>query len=175
MIQISDKRVARMSDQEYRHSFLNDMVKAWIAHQLRALREQRGLTQQDMGARCSKPQSTIARLENPDYGGCTVNTLLGLAGAFDVALEVRFVSWPEFLDGTKDLSVGAMLVPSWSTDQFKGMKRENSQLGTSSANVVKIKEVGKARSWRLYDNVDAKIDDILQKPGTHSKKWHLQA
>src|SRR3954470_21154687 len=90
-IQISDKRLARLDDKEYRHIFMREMVTGWVVHQLRVLREQRSLTHKELGSVGGKPQSTIRRLENLEYGKWNVSTLLELAEAFDVALEVRFI------------------------------------------------------------------------------------
>jgi transcriptional regulator with XRE-family HTH domain len=167
MIQISDKRIARMDNEEYRHSFLEEMVKGWIVHQIRALRDHRGWTQQELGDRCKKPQSTIARLEDRDYGGCSVNTLLKLACAFDVALEIKFVNWPTFIDGTRDLSVNAMRVESWSRDQFQAKQPRKS---TSTNNIVDITVLHKARGVDLDEGQCRQIGS-LKMPSTRVRKF----
>ena len=71
---------------------------------MQALRGQTGLIQTEFADQVNKPQSVISRLENTEYGKVTVQTLLEIACALDVALLVRFVSYPEFLDRTKDMS-----------------------------------------------------------------------
>ncbi len=63
-------------------------------------------------------QSAIARLESESYGKWGTNTLIELANAFDVALEIRFVGWPQFMKGTTDASPAAMSVPSFSVASF---------------------------------------------------------
>nr|WP_301294174.1 helix-turn-helix transcriptional regulator [Nitrobacter winogradskyi] len=83
-------------------------VRGWIAYQIQALREKTGLTQQAFAERLGKKQSTISRLENSEYGKVTVQTLLDIACSLDVALQVRFVSYPDFLNSVMDSSVVAM-------------------------------------------------------------------
>ncbi|MEO8883058.1 MAG: hypothetical protein ABI377_06570, partial [Devosia sp.] len=50
----------------------------------------------------------ISRLESTEYGKASVQTLLDIASANDVALVVRFVSYPEFLAQTSDMSPQAL-------------------------------------------------------------------
>ncbi|MCY4151338.1 MAG: helix-turn-helix transcriptional regulator [Aestuariivita sp.] len=105
----SDRKVIeRLSEPNYRNSFLDAEVRSWIAYQIRALRKKAGLTQVQMADRLAKPQSVISRLENTDYGSLSVNTLLDIAKSMDVALLVQFVSYPDFLERTRDKSEQAM-------------------------------------------------------------------
>jgi hypothetical protein len=55
-------------------------------------------------------QSVVSRLENPDYGKVTVQTLLQVAIALDIALLVRFCSYPDFLAAIADVSPEAFAV-----------------------------------------------------------------
>lgn len=119
MIQISDARLERMDSEIFRHELMGQLATDWIAYQIRVLRTERKWTQAELGFRCEKPQSTIGRLENPSYGRWNIGTLLELAKAFDVALEVKFVDWPTFTRQYANLSSDAMRVPGWSVDQFR--------------------------------------------------------
>ena len=56
------------------------------------------------------------RLEDPDYGKVTIQTLLEIANVFDVALEVRFVSYSAFITNTRDVSISSMRVPEFKDD-----------------------------------------------------------
>jgi len=116
---ISNKKLRKLSNVEYREEYLKSTVTAWIVHQLRALRSQRGWTQSDLAKSAGDiPQSAVARYESEEYGNWSTNTLLKLAKAFDVALEIRFVSWPHFIRETEDTSVEAMQVSSFSSSSF---------------------------------------------------------
>lgn len=93
----------------YRDAYVRENVRHWLARQIRVLREERGLSQEDFAKIFGKPQSTIARLEDPDYGRMSLTTLLKLASAFDVGLDVRFVPIAT-IAAKRDLSNAAMSV-----------------------------------------------------------------
>jgi len=78
-------------------------------HQFRALRKSMGLTQKEMAEKIGKPQSVVSRLENDEYGKVSVQTLLDVAQAVDVALLVQFVSYPDFLERMRDKSPAGMV------------------------------------------------------------------
>lgn len=83
-------------------------VRSGIAYQIKALREKFSQSQDQFAGKTGKPQSVISRLENTEYGKVTVQTLLDIATSLDVALLVRFVSYPEFLNRTSDMSTKAL-------------------------------------------------------------------
>ena len=72
-----------------------DTLLGSIAHQIRALREKSGLNQKQFGDEIGKPQSVVSRLEDTEYGGITVNTLLDIAKARNVGLKVEFTDLRE--------------------------------------------------------------------------------
>jgi transcriptional regulator with XRE-family HTH domain len=115
----SEKRLSKLVDPEYRIEYLRSMQTGWIVHQLRALREQRGWSQADLGRMTGKAQSAIGRLESEAYGNWSVGTLYELAKAFDVALQIRFLSWPEFMEWTADTSPSRMYVRGYDPKAFK--------------------------------------------------------
>jgi transcriptional regulator with XRE-family HTH domain len=106
----SDSLTRKLSDKDYRFAYLDGQVKSTIAFQIRALREQpdRNWSQSELGARAGKPQSVISRLEDPEYGKASLQTLLEIAQALDVALLVQFVEWGDWLSRMKDLSPQAL-------------------------------------------------------------------
>jgi transcriptional regulator with XRE-family HTH domain len=93
---------------EYRDGYLQSRVRGYIAYQIQALREQLGLTQQAFADLTGKKQSTISRLEDTEYGKVSVQTLLDIACATDVALVVKFASYPDFLDQTRMMATEAL-------------------------------------------------------------------
>lgn len=88
-----------LKDAEYRAAFVEERVKASIALQIRALREQRNkMTQKQLGTAIGMAQTWVSKLENPEYGKMTVATLLRLAtSAFDTDLEIKFRPFSETL------------------------------------------------------------------------------
>jgi transcriptional regulator with XRE-family HTH domain len=110
----SEKLVSKLSEPSYRHAYMMEGVKTWIARQVRALREQRYWSQEDLGRKANKPQSAISRLEDPDYGKLTLQTLFDLAAAYDLPLLVQFVEWGDWLARMNDGSTAALEKESFS-------------------------------------------------------------
>ncbi len=118
----SEKRLLlELRDKEYRDGFVEGHVRTGLAYQIRALREARNWSQEELGKRLGTSQSVVARLENPDYGKFSLTTLLKLASTFDVALDVRFTGFGELLETTRDLSPAALNAPSFDDDKGLGV------------------------------------------------------
>lgn len=90
--------IDRLRDAFYRRAFLAEHLQKSLPFQIRAMREQRGWTQEHLALRCGKRQEWISKLENPNYGRFSLQTLLDVAAGFDVAFTARFVSYSELLD-----------------------------------------------------------------------------
>jgi transcriptional regulator with XRE-family HTH domain len=84
-------------DDSYRESYLDSHVKGGIAYQIQALREKEGLNQTKFGSLVGMPQPVVSRLENTEYGAVNVNTLLKIANALKIGLEVRFCNFETVL------------------------------------------------------------------------------
>lgn len=60
-----------------------------IAELIRQLREAEGLSQEELAKRVHTSQSTIARLEDPDYGGHSLSMLARVLSSLGRDMEVR--------------------------------------------------------------------------------------
>ncbi|TAL13958.1 hypothetical protein EPN95_04695 [Patescibacteria group bacterium] len=90
-----------LADKESRHAYFNELLNIFIATQLKVLREQRELTQEQL-AKDAKglkgfgkedkemKQERISTMENVNYSSWSINTLRKLAWAFDLRLKVSF-------------------------------------------------------------------------------------
>ena len=101
-------KLAKFASKEYRDGFMQTQVRGGIAYQIKALREKFGLTQTQFAEVTGKKQSVVSRLEDTEYGKVTVQTLLDIASSLNVALLVRFISYPEFLTRTENMTVTAL-------------------------------------------------------------------
>lgn len=94
------KRLSRLfRDREYRRAYVESFLNTSIAAQIKANRERRGWTQEQLAALTGMKQSRISSLENVNYESWSIKTLRRIAEAFDVVLVVRFESFGDALSG----------------------------------------------------------------------------
>jgi transcriptional regulator with XRE-family HTH domain len=106
-----------MRDREFRAAFNVENVYTTICFQLRALREQRGLSQGAFGRNVRMAQERISILEDPNAETKPMlNTLLRLADGLDVGLEVRFVPFSKVLDRATHTDMQELQVDSFDTE-----------------------------------------------------------
>jgi len=108
-----------LEDQEYRREFAGD-VGTGLAFQIRMLREKHGWTQEELASRTGKQQETISHWEDPNYGSYTLNSLKSLAGAFDVALVVKFAPFSELVNWGIELTP-EKLAPKSYTEEHQAL------------------------------------------------------
>ena len=92
---MSSSWIERLKPKQRRVSFLRQRTSAHVALQIRALRDARGWSQSDLERESGVTQPAISRCERIGYGRQTITTLLKLAEAFDVGVDISFVSWGE--------------------------------------------------------------------------------
>jgi ribosome-binding protein aMBF1 (putative translation factor) len=89
----TELRDERLSRPEAQRAYCAAMRAFQLGEEIRRLRSERGLSQQDLASRMGVAQSVVARLE---AGGVEprLSTLDRVARALDVALEVHFLTVP---------------------------------------------------------------------------------
>lgn len=77
-------------DKDYAESYAESFLNAYVATQIKVIREQRRMTQGELGERIGTTQAGISRIEDVNYSSWSIRTLAKLAKAFDVRLKVSF-------------------------------------------------------------------------------------
>jgi transcriptional regulator with XRE-family HTH domain len=108
---VSDRRrhLKALKKKKYRDAYISEQVRATIAFQLKAMREQRLMTQEQFAMLIGVTQGDVSkRLENPTYDTVSLKKLIEISQALDVALLVRFMDYAQFLPWTEDVSDSAL-------------------------------------------------------------------
>ena len=89
-MKIRERLLSAFRDFTYRHAYVDEFTDAWIATQIKVIREQRGMNQTQLAEAAGMKQSQISELEDVNTRSWKVRTLKKIAKAFDLVLVVRF-------------------------------------------------------------------------------------
>lgn len=132
-----EKLIKELKDKEYRDAFVSEHIDTGIPFQIKAVREQRGWTQKQLGENVVDimKQEQISRLEDANYSKFSLTTLKRLASAFDVGLMVRFVPVSDLVKWELGLSSESLKAESFDQEcYFKEIPGEISP--TEKASIV---------------------------------------
>lgn len=101
-----------LTKKKARDAYVFEHIRNGVAFQLRAMRDERGWSQDDLAKAAKTGRTTITRLENPNNDRLTLKTLLGLASALDVALLIKFVPFSRLVKEYDDVSPEALSAAS---------------------------------------------------------------
>jgi transcriptional regulator with XRE-family HTH domain len=113
---VREQLAEKFETKEYRDAFVAEQIFSRLPLKIRCLREGQELTQRQLGDLAGMAQTWVSKLEDPNYGKLTISTLLKLASAFDVGLEVDFVPFSTILDNSLHLSADSFVVPAFAHD-----------------------------------------------------------
>lgn len=97
-----------LKNKDFRHDFVDTHNKMRVSLLIRHTRERQDLKQNQLAARMGKHPTHITRLENMEYGGYTLNSLLEVFKALDVALLVDAIPFSSFVTAYEDLSAARL-------------------------------------------------------------------
>lgn len=101
-----------LNNPKFRDAFVFEHIKNGVAFQMTAMRDECKWTQARLGEEAKKPRSVITRLEDPNYGQFSIQTLREIASAFGVALLVKFVPFSRLLEEYDDVTPQALIAAS---------------------------------------------------------------
>jgi len=111
----------KMHEKDYRDGYVAAHTRQVLAKQMREFRGDKSQT--EFADLLDKRQTMVSRLENPNYSGWTVSTILEVASKLDVAAFVRFANFPTFLKYSGDLSESALRPQSYNREQVDDFAR----------------------------------------------------
>jgi transcriptional regulator with XRE-family HTH domain len=142
-LQSKEDLIEKLRNKKFRDAFITSRVSNTLAFQIRALRQERGLSQTQLAKELSTSQNAICRLESPQYGRPSITTLKKLASLFDVGLAVWFVPFSELVDRFTNLSTESLLVPAFEEDIAKPKEAQLGQLIADQELLVKVRGADK--------------------------------
>lgn len=145
----------KFRDHEYRAAYAEQFLDTLIASQLRVLRQQRNLKQEELAALAGMRQSRISAMEDVNYSSWNVRTLKRLARALDLALIVKFESFGGLIGETTRLDRDRLERASFSEDPFfyddqaAGSESTGNVGGRTDATSAGTRRVGSASSGKI--------------------------
>jgi hypothetical protein len=137
----SEQFIEQIADPEDRREFVRDQVRTRLALLIRALREQdeRGWSQTELGRRMEppKPQSSVSRIEDPDYGKVSLETLFEVSEAFGLPLWIDFPEWGDWLRRIREVEACQLWRHSFDADAMKERARA-ARDGTAEGKIIHL-------------------------------------
>lgn len=179
MNELVKQLAGEFKDGEYAHSYMTENANMRIAAQVRAIRQQRGWSQNELATRAGMAQERISKIESGDFQSLTLKTLRAIAKAFDIHLLATFVPFsaaildfvalsPEWLQcepRQSDLSSFVAMIPGnfLITKTSTAIEKEDNQLdivfdnsiGLSNTQEMKTRLVapGEYIAWTSHDEI----------------------
>lgn len=117
-----------LEDDEFRDGFVADHVHTRLALLIRTLREQRGWSQADLARVMGTTQSVVSRLEDPDYGKLSSQTLFKVASAFKLPVYIDMPNWEEWFRLMEDMSIRNLARQSFNVIYLSSLAHEDNWL-----------------------------------------------
>ena len=118
----------RQEDEEYRYAYAEDFLNTSVATQIRVIREQRGLTQEELAQKIGTKQACVSRLENVNYSAWKTETLRKIARALNVRLKITFETFGSLVDEAETFSRKNLERPAFKDDpRFHGREAASTQ------------------------------------------------
>jgi transcriptional regulator with XRE-family HTH domain len=118
---------SKLRDPDYRNAFVSSSVAARLAVRIFNLRKKADWSQSQLAESTGMKQARISVLEQGDYENFTFSTLKKIAAAFDVAVIVDFVSFPDFVKWNDNFS-SKSVAPDSFKESMKGIGLPPSKL-----------------------------------------------
>jgi transcriptional regulator with XRE-family HTH domain len=136
----SEEFIGQLVDDEVRNEYVADRVRTRIAD--------RGWSQAELGNKMGKPQSVVSRIEDPDYGKLTLQTLFEVAAAFKLPLSVDIPEWEDWFRLMSDVSKAALQRRGFDAAALAGQGAAAQQASQNAAALVSRPQI-MSGSWAV--------------------------
>ena len=116
-----------LDNEDLRYVYADTVTNAFISAQIKALREERELSQLELAKLIGTQQSGISRLEKSDYSAWKVETLRKLAKAFHVRLRIRFEEFGTLVDEVGGFNERELCPERFEEDPLLNPSREQAE------------------------------------------------
>ena len=149
----------KMADKDYRHSYVASYNRQFLSRQMREFRGDSSQT--EFGMAIDKQQTVVSRLEDPNYGKWTLQTLFDVAAKLDIAVVVRFTNFPTFLRTTDDRSSSAISPSSYDQKVVDNFAREQDTAEDGSQALRQFFDYSKGGKQRLDFGFNDSCNDFV--------------
>src|SRR5260370_21372211 len=124
-VNLNSPLVSELSTKECREAYVAAQINIGIPFQIRALRKSRGWNQEVLAEHAKMAQPRISEIERPGERRPNIETLLRIAAAFDVGLQVRFLPFTELIEWSESFDPENFEVRTFD-DELNAAQLENS-------------------------------------------------
>ena len=121
---IHSSLIAELRDKKYRDAYVASQIHIGLPFQVRALRQSRDLRQEDLAELAGMSQPRIAEIEKPGKRKFNIDTLLRIASALDVGLEVHFVPISTIIDHRESFDPDSFEIPTFEEELEEAERQE---------------------------------------------------
>ena len=116
--------------------YAETFVNAHTAAQIKTIREQREMSQQDLADKIGTKQSGISRLENANYSTWKVETLRKIARAYGLWLDIQFKEFGDLPPRVENFRKENLLRSKFEEDQIFNPKQPEVRRKRSAADDI---------------------------------------
>jgi transcriptional regulator with XRE-family HTH domain len=129
--------VDELRNREYRSAFVTSQIETGIPFQIRAIRKNRGMTQPELARSAGMSQPRISEVETPGARRLSLDTLLRIAEALDIALQVKFVTFGELVRQTESMNLDKLNVESFTSEVERRERQNAAKFADASSSVAR--------------------------------------
>ncbi len=127
------------ASKEFREEYVAALAKRAFALQVRTIRKDREMSQEQLADAAKIDQGVISRAENPN-NGITFNTAIRISAGFDLAFIPQLVTYSEFLKWAEKIGEGIENLKSFEKERKEGESPE--QRASQAVVIPKMPSVG---------------------------------